>query len=131
MGSNGGHDAIAVVALDPEAPCAIAISEAIPTLFEEPSFVPFMRALRTARRQANGNGTVIAAVVPSTSPELIPIAAGNGAQRIAVYHSDAMRSPRLLEAAQRAAFAMVDLTIVPDDASERSAVRAGADPDRI
>jgi peptidoglycan/xylan/chitin deacetylase (PgdA/CDA1 family) len=131
MGSNGAHDAIAVLALDPEAPCAVAIADAMPALFEKPSFLAFTRAMREARRRTNGNGTLIAAVIPSTSPELIPIAAGHGAQRIAVYHSASSRAPRLVEAAQRAAFAMVDLTIVPDEESENSAVRAGADPDRI
>lgn len=71
-------------------------------------------------------------VLSSARPERV--FAHARAKRLALYHvarpieGRRRRSAGLL---LRAAFALVDLTIVPDEESERDAIRLGADPDRI
>lgn len=81
-----------------------------------------LAALREAAR-ARGRDV---ALLPSTRPE--QVFAHARAKRIGLYHAaHRVKRASLL----RAAFALVDLTIVPDEESERDAVRYGADPDRI
>ncbi len=81
-----------------------------------------------ARRRAEAP---ILVVLPSTSPALVALALGGGADRVVSYHvADAPRS-RWTEIAMRASGALVDWTLTPDEPSFRSAIRLGADPDRI
>lgn len=73
----------------------------------------------------------VAVLLPCTHPELALYARARGADRVAVYHCSSVR----LSAAQihglRAVFAVVDLCVVPDAASEVEAAKLGADPERL
>ncbi|MFO0724875.1 MAG: polysaccharide deacetylase family protein [Myxococcota bacterium] len=69
--------------------------------------------------------------LPSREPELVARAAlERQTDRLAVIHQDA-RLSSAKEALLRAAFAVVDHTVVFDVAGERAAVRLGADAERI
>jgi peptidoglycan/xylan/chitin deacetylase (PgdA/CDA1 family) len=93
------------------------------------------RALRTAlsnaRADANRTGALVAAIVPASHPELIVLAAIERSDRIAVHYTSRAPIAGIAQRSLRASFALVDLTIVPDDASERGAIKAGADPERL
>src|SRR5688572_27798311 len=67
----------------------------------------------TSKQRSNAP---VIAILPSNHPSLVPIAAANGADRIALYHTEDTKLGRLKSIALRAAFAVVDRTIVPDEA---------------
>jgi peptidoglycan/xylan/chitin deacetylase (PgdA/CDA1 family) len=88
------------------------------------------RSLKDLKKQALERGLPIVGIVSSDRPDLLMLMLNQGVARIAVLHRQRAIS-RLSEIAMRAAFALVDLTIVQTEAEQRSAVRQGADPDRI
>lgn len=88
-------------------------------------------ALTRADARDDGGFGLVAAVLPSTHPELVIRAALAGVERIAVYHPGPVSLSKAKESLLRAIFALVDLTVVADAAAERSAVALGADPERI
>lgn len=85
--------------------------------------------LQAARHSGRRDPSVL--VLPSNAPALI-IRAGleRRSDRLAVFHEERILS-RATQALLRAAFALVDRTIVFDAAGEKSAVRLGADAERI
>lgn len=94
------------------------------------------RAMRSAlaegrRRVETLEVGKLIALVPSTHAELAALAVLYKADRVAMVHSADQKLSGLRLRAARAAFALVDLTIVPDLESEKSAIRCGADPNRI
>ncbi len=70
------------------------------------------------------------ALITSDRPERVFVEARR-CDRVALRHHETEAPSRAKAALLRAAFALVDLTIVGDDAEERAAVALGADPDRI
>jgi peptidoglycan/xylan/chitin deacetylase (PgdA/CDA1 family) len=70
------------------------------------------------------------AVVSSERPERVFVEAAR-ADRVALHHHVTPEPSRRREVVLRAAFALVDLTIVESEAEERAAIALGADPDRI
>lgn len=69
-------------------------------------------------------------VIPSTRLDRL-LGMLPSAERIGLYHAAGGPVSTARAIALRAAFALIDLTIVPDAGSERDAIRLGADPDRI
>lgn len=131
------QDAVVVSAASADSLTMTRLAGTVVTRFVPPSAAALARALRAARAEARATGgsgvtgARVAAVVPTTHPALILVAALEKAERIGVYHPEVGEVGSLRAPALRAAFALVDLTIVPDEVSERSAIRAGADPARI
>jgi peptidoglycan/xylan/chitin deacetylase (PgdA/CDA1 family) len=124
--------AVVVIAVDP----ALNGMSRLADRLEGAPFLPgrqtLILALSEAREISAQRGRLpVVAILPSNHPTLVPIAATRGADRIAIYHTVETRLSRLQQIALRAAFSVIDRTIVPDEASMRSAIRLGADPDRI
>jgi len=95
-----------------------------------PRIKPDARSFRRALKEAAGDGPVVA-LVSTSRPELVAVAARAGVDRIAMYHVGKLTPTRLGAVALRAAFSWVDLTLVPDQTSLTEVVRAGADPHRV
>lgn len=121
---------VAVIAVDRRTAAAARVTELLESVFAPAEPRALLAAIRDARARTRGDGQV-AALLPSTRPDLVALAAIDGVERIAVLHDRADDPPELLACALRASLALVDLTVATDDASEKSAVRAGADPDRL
>lgn len=123
---------VVVIAVDP----AMRGMSRLADRLEGAPFLPGRHTLVVALQEAHElskerAGAPVVAILPSNHPGLVPVAAARGAERIAIYHTEGAHLSRLKQIALRAAFALVDRTIVPDQASLRSAIRLGADPDRI
>ncbi len=87
-------------------------------------------AQRVALERADGRED-IAVVVPMTHPGTILEAARLGVPRICALHPIDLEPGRLGAVAVRAAYAMVDLTIVRTPEGIERAIAAGADPERL
>ena len=99
---------------------------------EAEAFLPGTRALDHAVAAAaqDDDPRPLAVVLPMTSPRLIVRALRNpDVDRLAVYHWPGSRPGAALQVALRAVLSFVDLVITPEDPA--SAVRLGADPDRV
>lgn len=122
-----------IIAVDPD---IRGMSRVADTLEAVP-FLPSRRALKRkidlARETliANPGQGRVAAVVPSTHPELILYARLWGADRVAVYHCASVALTPAQQRRLRALFATVDLCLVPDAGSVAAAAAHGADPDRL
>lgn len=92
-------------------------------------FLPGWRALRDQVASARQRDRKIAVIIPSTRPDLVLLGHFLRPDRLALYYqaSNAVRAARAL----RAAFAVVDMSIVADASAVIHAVRAGADPERV
>ncbi len=132
--TTNGHThrpAIAVVAVGSGEPAASSASSGVEIRSISRSPLALRTALARARTDANATGALVAAILPASHPELIVLAAVERADRIAVQYASSALVPRIAQPPLRASFALVDLTIVPDDAAETGAIKAGADPERI
>lgn len=124
--------AIAVLSIERSSVAAVRIAEELDVLVVEPTFRALADAVSEARQLAQERvGALVPVVLSSADPELVVAATTFGADRIAVVHDHRTHFSSLRASAMRAAFALVDLTIVLDDAGEREAVNMGADPDRV
>src|SRR5688572_15166942 len=70
------------------------------------------------------------ALVSSANPERVFVEAPRS-DRVALHHQGTEEPSRARAVLLRAAFALVDLTVVATDEEERAAIALGADPDRI
>jgi peptidoglycan/xylan/chitin deacetylase (PgdA/CDA1 family) len=123
--------AVAVIALNRAVAGIGALGPDIDCAIVRPTRRAMIEGLRDAKQVARRLGAVpVVVFAPSSSPDLIVLAATMGVHRIAAYHTS-VNPPVLLAPAVRAAFALVDLTIVPNAACEKAAILAGADPSRI
>jgi peptidoglycan/xylan/chitin deacetylase (PgdA/CDA1 family) len=123
---------VVVIAVDPALPGMSRLADRL----EGAPVLPRRRALVAALEEAaekkhERGGVPIVAILPSPHPALVAIAVASGAERIALYHTADAPIPPWKEAPLRAAFSVVDRTIVSDEAAEKSAIKLGADPDRI
>jgi len=119
-----------IIAVDPD---VVGMSH-VADLLEAGPFLPSRRALKRQidiAREAGGAHSRVAVVVPSTHPAMVAYAHAWGADRVLVYHRAEIALAPAQQRQLRAAFAAVDLCIVPDEASELSAATLGADPDRL
>jgi peptidoglycan/xylan/chitin deacetylase (PgdA/CDA1 family) len=126
-------DVVLVIAGDAKAPIIARMAEhAGRSILVEPTSRAIARGVAEARsgKPPAKEHHAVAAILPSAHPELVAAAAIRRVDRIAVAHAQGPSTP-LAAKALRAAFAIVDLTIAPDAESERSAIRAGADPNRL
>jgi peptidoglycan/xylan/chitin deacetylase (PgdA/CDA1 family) len=123
--------AISIVTVNPSLAAVVRISEELETVAIEATVRALGPAILEAKQRAKERaGALVPVVLPSDHPELVLAASAFGADRIAVMHTKgSVRGVRA--SAVRAAFALVDLTIVDDDETERDAVNCGADPDRM
>jgi hypothetical protein len=98
-----------------------------------PTRASLKRHLQAARRdlRLDPTGSMLAVILPSTRPSLVLSTSLFGCDRVAVFHRSGRRFSALDESLLRAALARVDLVVAPDEASVRSAVRLGADPERV
>lgn len=94
-------------------------------------FLPDRRTLREFLTRARRDSEQVGVLLPSTQPELILLAGLLDFDRIAVFHGPGPGARHLSPTLLRAAFAGVDLTVTPDEESEREVVTLGADPDRL
>lgn len=130
------------IAVDPAVPGMSRLADA----WRAEPFLPGRRALRDQIAMARQKGHQIAVVLPSTRVDLVLFAHFAPVDRIALYYPGPhnVRAPALGKlrtaghrslaeagAGLRAAFAVVDMTIVPRASSMADAVRAGADPERV
>jgi len=130
---SASEQALVIMAVDPAAPGMSRVADQLEAAAFLPGRRAFYYAIEAAKRTAaNECGRPIIAVLASNQPSLVAIAARDPAvERVAVYHSSKLPLSRLKRIAARAFFSVVDLTLVNDDESERSAIVLGADPDRI
>lgn len=122
---------VVTAAVAPELPGMSRLAERLAARSFSPRRDQLAAALLDARRErdARGGGPIIA-LLPSTHPALIPLAARR-ADRVALYHAGPASRSSFRQAILRAAFSLVDRTIVPDAEALASAIQLGADPDRI
>lgn len=99
--------------------------EATPTL---PSRMAMRQQIDKARQNSEAPVLRVAVVVPATHPELALFAHLLKVDRVALYCPAALPHP---SAWLRAIFAVVDLTFASSPEAIRTAIQAGADPDRI
>lgn len=117
-----------LVAVDPK---VRGMSHLADQLEGEP-ILPNRAALRQRVALEHDHGEhEVGVVVPMTHPGTIVEAARRGVHRIAALHPAGLCHGPLFDRRVRAAYAMVDLTLVVDAAAIDEAIAAGADPDRI
>ena len=105
-------------------------TDGIAILAHRKELIPNLRLARQAQGDRTTEALVVV-VLPSGMPGLIPLALASGADRIVVFHTADAPRTRATEVAMRAGGALVDWFITPDYVSLKSAVRLGADADRI
>lgn len=94
-------------------------------------FLPDRRTLREFLARARTDSEQVGVLLPSTQPELVLLAGLLDFDRLAVFHGPGPGARRLSPTLLRAAFAGVDLTVTPDEASAKEVIALGADPDRL
>jgi peptidoglycan/xylan/chitin deacetylase (PgdA/CDA1 family) len=121
-----------VLGLDPGLAGMHRLSDRLSAIAFSPGRSELQAAFAEARRRSVAGGAIpLLAVLPSTRPDLIVSALRLPIDRLVVYHTESAKLGGLQVIALRAAFAWVDLTVVADEASLRSAITLGADPDRL
>ncbi|MEE2901610.1 MAG: polysaccharide deacetylase family protein [Myxococcota bacterium] len=122
---NGKESAITLIGVAPESKNMSRLSDQL----DAQAFLPDHASLLAA---CNNSSKPIVMVLPAHKPWLILKAARHpNVLRLVVFYTHQSSPSRIKQALTRAAFALVDQTIVWSIDEITSAVRSGADPDRI